>query len=78
MEIQFGSYGSGIDGAALEKVMAAIEKRNLKHTAKGIGREGEIRICLPLKELKGKKKTAFINDIKKIVKEAQLASISIR
>ncbi|MDI1356416.1 MAG: hypothetical protein PSX36_15980 [bacterium] len=78
VEVAFGSYGSGIDAKALDKVMAAITSRKLKHTATNIGREGETRICLPLKELKGKKKTAFINELKKIAKEGQLVSVSIR
>lgn len=78
VEMAFGSYGSGIDGKAYEKVIALIEKHKLKYTAKNIGREGETRICLPLKELKGKKKTAFINELKKIAKEAQLVSVSIK
>jgi hypothetical protein len=78
VEVSFGSSGSGIDGAALDKVMAAIEKNKLKHTAKNVGREGETRICLPLYELKGKKKTAFINELKKIAKQGQYVSVSIR
>jgi hypothetical protein len=78
VEVSFGSYGSGPDGKAMEKVLAAIAKRNLRHTSKNIGREGETRICLPLKELKGKKKTAFINELKKIAKEGQLVSVSIK
>jgi hypothetical protein len=78
VEIAFGSYGSGIDGIAYGKVTAANESKKLKSTAKNIGREGETRICLPLKELKGKKKTEFINQLKKIAKEGQLVSISIR
>jgi hypothetical protein len=78
VEVAFGSYGSGIDGVAYEKVIAAIENRKLKSTAKSVGREGETRICLPLTELKGKKKTEFINQLKKIAKDAQLVSVSIR
>jgi hypothetical protein len=78
VEVSFGSYGSGIDGKALDKVMAAIEKRRLQHTAKNVGREGETRICLPLSEIKGRKKTAFIDTLKKIAKEGQLVSVSIR
>lgn len=78
VEVSFGSYGSGIDGTAYEKVMAAIGEKNLKHSAKNIGREGETRICLPLKELKRKKKKQFINHLKKIARESQLVSVSIR
>ena len=78
VEVAFGSPGSGIDGAAYDKVMAAINGKKLAHTAKNIGREGEMRICLPLTELKGRKKTQFIKQLKKIAKEGQYVSLSIR
>lgn len=78
VEVAFGSYGSGIDGAALEKVNALIAKKKVQSTSKPIGREGEIRICLPLTELSKCKKKAFINELKKIAKDAQLVSVSIR
>ncbi|WP_317898344.1 hypothetical protein [Aurantibacillus circumpalustris] len=78
IEVAFGSYGAGIDGPTYEKVKAEIEKLKLKSTSKSIGREGEIRICLPLTEIKGNEKTEFIDQLKKIVKEGQLVSVSIR
>ncbi len=78
VEVNFGSYGSGIDPKAIEKVQALIEKNKLKSTATNIGREGETRICLPLTELKGSKKKKFIKQLKKIANEGQLVSISIR
>lgn len=78
VEVSFGSYGSGIDGTTFTKVTELIEKYKVKYTSKNIGREGETRLCLPLKELKGKKKTQFINQLKSIVKEGQLTSVSIR
>ena len=78
VEVAFGSYGAGIDGTAYEKVIKEIEDLKLKSTAKTIGREGETRICLPLTEIKGKEKTEFIDRLKKIAKEAQLVSVSIR
>ena len=78
VEVAFGSYGSGIDGPALDKVMALIQENKLSSTSQSIGREGERRICLPLKELKGNDKTAFIEQLKKIAKEGQLVSVSIR
>jgi hypothetical protein len=77
-EVAFGSYGSGIDGKAYEKVIATIQQYKVSHTAKTIGREGETRICLPLTELKKKKKKEFIDALKKIAKEGQLVSVSIR
>jgi hypothetical protein len=77
-EVAFGSYGAGIDGPAFERVLKAIEDRKLAFTAKNIGREGETRICLPLTELKSKEKNEFLDQLKKIAKEAQLMSVSIR
>jgi hypothetical protein len=62
----------------MNKVMASIEANKLSYTAKNIGREGETRICIPLFELKGRKKTSFINGMKKIAKEGQMVSVSIR
>ena len=76
--VSFGSYASGIDGPALDKVNALIEAKKLKSTSKTIGREGERRICLPLTELKENEKKDFIEQLKKIAKEGQLVSISIR
>lgn len=78
VELAFGSYGAGIDGKALEAVTTRIEEKKLKYTAKSIGREGEIRICLPLTEIKGKEKSNFIDQLKKIALEGQLVSLSIR
>ena len=78
VEMAFGSYGSGIDGKAWEKMMAAIEEYKQPYTSKPIGREGENRVCLPLENLKGKKRKALINCLRKIAKEGELVSVSIR
>jgi hypothetical protein len=78
VEMAFGSYGSGIDGPAITKTMDLIKEYNQPYTSKSIGREGETRICMPLANLKGKKRTAFIKRLKKIAKEGQLVSVSIR
>lgn len=78
IEVQFGSYSAGIDGKAYDKVIALIDANKLKYTSKNIGREGETRLCLPLTELSKKKKNKFIAKLKKIAKEGQLVSISIR
>lgn len=78
VEMAFGSYGSGIDGKALDEVMAKISEKKLKYTAKNIGREGETRICMPLTEIKGKEKNEFIEQLKKIAAAGQLVSLSIR
>jgi hypothetical protein len=78
VEIAFGSYGGGIDGKALESVQALIKKYNVRSTSKALGREGEMRICLPLTELSKRRKKAFTCDLKKIAKKGQLVSVSIR
>ncbi len=78
LEVNFGSYSAGIDGPAMEKAQALIKKYNLASTSKNIGREGETRICLPLTEIKGRKRRCFIKELKKIAKEGQLVSVSIR
>ena len=78
VEVAFGSYGSGIDGEAFKKTMTVIEAYKQPYTSKPIGREGETRLCMPLATLKGKKRTAFINELKKIAKTGQLVSVSIR
>jgi hypothetical protein len=78
VEVSFGSYSAGIDGPAFDKVMNLIKTNNLASTSKNIGREGETRICLPLTELKGSKRNKFIKQLKKIAKEGQLVSVSIR
>lgn len=78
VEVSFGSPGSGIDGKTFDKVNALIASKNLKSTSKNVGREGETRICLPLTELKSDEKKAFIEQLKKIVKEGQFTSVSIR
>ncbi|MDP1803118.1 MAG: hypothetical protein Q8L81_17285 [Bacteroidota bacterium] len=78
VEVSFGSPGSGIDGAAFDKVTALIKSKNLKSTSKNIGREGETRICLPLSELKENEKKDFIEQLKKIAKDGQYVSVSIR
>lgn len=78
VEMAYGSYGSGIDGDAFEKMIKLIDDKKLKYTAKPIGREGETRVCFPLTELKAKEKNDIINQLKKIAKEGQLVSVSIR
>lgn len=78
VEVSFGSYSAGIDGKAYDKVIALIDSKKLKYTSKNIGREGETRLCLPLTELSKKQKNKFIGQLKKIAKEGQLVSLSIR
>ncbi len=78
VEMAFGSPGSGIDLKAYEAVKTKIDAKKLKYTEKSIGREGETRICMPLNEIKGKEKTEFIEQLKKIAADGQLVSVSIR
>jgi hypothetical protein len=78
VEMAFGSYGSGIDGKAFDKVIDLLNSKKIKFTSKNIGREGETRLCLPLKGVKKSQKKALISQLKKIAKEGQLVSISIR
>ncbi len=78
VEVAFGSYGAGIDLKSYDAVMKTIESKKLKYTAKSIGREGETRLCLPLTEMKGKAKSEWIDQLKKIAAEGQLVSVSIR
>lgn len=78
VEVAFGSAGAGIDGKTLDEVNKLIASKNLASSSKNVGREGETRICLPLTELKGNEKKDFIEQLKKIVKAGQMASVSIR
>ena len=78
VEMSFGSYGSGIDGAALDKLEALIKDKKLSSSTKPVGREGERRVCLPLTELNGKARKKFIESLKKIAHEGKLVSVSIR
>lgn len=78
VEMSFGSYGAGIDGTAYETAINLINGRRLLYTAKGIGREGEVRLCMALNELKSKEKTEFIEQLKKIAAGGKLVSVSIR
>lgn len=75
-KVNFGSYGSGIDGVKYEAIKKLIEAKKLKFDEKRMGREGETELCLPLTELKGAEKTAFIEQLKKTAEGGQLVSVS--
>lgn len=77
-EMAFGSAGAGIDNAAYNRMMSLIGTFSVQYTSKNIGREGETRICLPLTELEKKNKEVFVDSLKKIAKDGQLVSVSIR
>lgn len=75
--ISFGSMGGGIDGKTYDAIKGMIDSKKLKYTEKNMGREGEKEICLPLTELKGADKTAFIDQLKKSASSGQLVSLSV-
>jgi hypothetical protein len=77
-EVAFGSPGSGIDGEALDKVTKLLDGKKIKYTTNTFGREGERRICMPLTELKASEKKELLDQLKKIAKEGQYVSLSIR
>jgi hypothetical protein len=76
VKINFGSAGGGIDLKTYDAVKKMIADKKLKFTEKNMGREGEKEICLPLKELKKRKKTEFIEQLKKTASGGQLVSVS--
>ncbi|MCE3228005.1 MAG: hypothetical protein K0S32_2556 [Bacteroidetes bacterium] len=75
-KVSFGSMGSGIDAKKYDEIKKIIEDKKVKYTEKTMGREGEREICLPLTELKGSDKTAFIDQLKKSASAGQLVSVS--
>jgi hypothetical protein len=76
VKVNFGSAGGGIDLKTYDAVKKMISDKKLKFTEKNMGREGEKEICLPLKELKRKKKTEFIEQLKKTASSGQYVSVS--
>lgn len=74
--VSFGSSGGGIDTKSYDAIKGMIDSKKLKYTEKNMGREGEKEICLPLTELKGSDKTAFIDQLKKSASSGQLVSVS--
>jgi hypothetical protein len=76
VKVNFGSAGGGIDLKTYEEVKKMINDKKLKFTEKNMGREGEKEICLPLHELKKKKKTEFIERLKKTASVGQYVSVS--
>lgn len=74
--VSFGSSGGGIDTKTYDAIKGMIDAKKLKYTEKNMGREGEKEICLPLTELKGADKTAFIDQLKKSASSGQLVSVS--
>lgn len=77
-EIQYGSYSAGIDSEAYLNTMNHIGKYEVAYTSTSIGREGEVRICFPLTELKSREKKEFIEGLINIARSGQLVSVSIR
>lgn len=78
VEMQYGSYGSGIDDKAFTKTMGLIGRWAVNYSSTNIGREGETRLCMPLTELDSKKRRQFIDSLKQIARSGELVSVSIR
>lgn len=78
VEMQYGSYGAGIDDSAYTETMKLLGRWNVTYTSKNIGREGETRLCMPLDNLKKKEKRQFIDTLKRIARHGKLVSVSIR
>jgi hypothetical protein len=73
----FGSYGSGINEGKHSELLTMLNEKKLKYTETVKGREGEKEICIPLTELKGKDKDAFIEQLKKLEDKNTLVSLSV-
>ncbi len=78
VEMQYGSYGAGIDDSAYTETLKLMGRWNVEYTSKNIGREGETRLCMPLAHLKKRQKNQFIDTLKRIAKHGKLVSVSIR
>jgi hypothetical protein len=75
-KVSFGSKGGGIDAKKYDEIKKLIEDKKVKYSEKTMGREGEREICLPLTELKGSDKSAFIEQLKKSASGGELVSVS--
>ena len=73
----FGSRGDGINEKKLNELTTLLDSKKIKYTQKVAGREGEKQICIPLTELKGKKKTDFIEQLKTFEDKSTFISLSI-
>jgi hypothetical protein len=76
VKIDFASPGTGIDYKTFEEMKKMIDDKKVKYTETRKGKEGETQWCLPLTELKGADKTAFIEQLKKTASAGQLVSLS--
>ncbi len=72
--ISFISKGAGIDQAANDKIKAYIEKHPKKpaYSVSPWGREGETDYLLTLKELSIAEQTVFVEEVKKLVSNADM------
>jgi len=77
LEISFASIGSGIDGTCYVKIEHYLQKKQLKYTAKSIGREGETRLCILQMPQSKKHKHQIIKDLRKILSQGQWVSMNV-
>ncbi len=66
--VSFTSHASGIDFEKYDAIIKYIQShpKKPKYKLYGWGREGEVDICMKLKELKKSERKAFIEEIKKL------------
>jgi hypothetical protein len=78
LAISFNSIGSGINGAKYEEIKNYIDKHAKKPSYEQIpmGREGEVDICLSLKEMNNSEQKDFIKEIKKLAEGADRVQVS--
>ncbi len=76
IKVSFISYGSGIDGKALQKLDEVLKKyESLPADKTAWGREGEIDYCFKLEGVKRRKKKKFIKEIKSLMSTYEMVRI---
>ena len=78
LAISFYSIGSGINGAKYDEIKNYIDKHPKKPAYEQIpmGREGEVDICLSLKEMNNSEQKDFIKEIKKMGEGADRVNVN--
>ena len=78
LAVSFYSIGSGINGAKYDEVKSYIDKHAGKpgYELIPMGREGEVDICLSLKEMNNSEQKEFIKEIKKLTEGADRVRVS--
>ncbi len=77
VEVDFASYGSGINNEKFDELIKFLNDNKLKHQVTHRGREGERKVCVPLSELKGNDKATMESQLKKFEDKNTLISVSI-